>query len=98
MKTISEMKIISRDYDLDSGFFWVGFEGGKSLQCCLKGIRNEDGQYAGYAEQIEIGNSGFDEGSSWDCNEWAAGAYGEAGHIEEFLIDQARKIGLQIVA
>lgn len=98
MKNINEMKIISRDYDLESGFFWVEFESGRSLQCCLKGIRDEDGQYAGYAEQIEIGNSGFDEGLSWECNELAAGEDGEAGHIEEFLIEQARKAGLQIVA
>lgn len=97
MKNINEMEIINRDYDLDSGFFWVEFEGGKSLQCCLKGIRDEDGNYAGYAEQIEIGNNGFDEGLSWDCNEWAADEDGEAKHIEDFLLEQAKIAGLEII-
>ena len=98
MTNLNELAVTKRDYDLESGFFWVEFENGESLQCCLKGIRDEDGDYVGYATQVEIGNSGFDAGLSWDCNQWAAGEDGEVGHIEDFLLEQARKAGLQIVA
>lgn len=97
MKSINEMKIINREYDLDSGFFWVEFEGGKSLQCCLKLYGSEE-EGLHYQPQIEIGNNGFVEGQNWDANEWAAGEDGDADHIEEFLIEQAREIGIQIVA
>lgn len=72
------------------------FESGKSLQCCLKQAGNEDDGFY-FENAIEIDNNGFDEGLSMDNNEWAA-IDGEWGHIQDFLIEQAREFGLQIVA
>lgn len=97
MKSINDMKIINRDYDLDSGFFWVEFEGGQSLQCCLKQYGSEDEGFY-YKKEIELDNNGYNEGQNWDCNEWAQDEDGYADRIEEFLIEQAREIGIQIVA
>lgn len=102
MKNINEMKIINRDYDLDSGFFWVEFENGKSLQCCLKLAKQDEQDLydigSQYLNQIEIDNNGFDEGLCYDCNEWAKDEGGEMGHVQDFLIEQAREIGIEIVA
>lgn len=97
MNNLSNLTITNREFDLNTGFFWVEFENGKSLQCCLKQYGNcEDGYY--YAEEVEIDNNGFDEGLSLDNNEWAFNEDGEAGHVHDFLIEQAREVGLQIVA
>lgn len=93
MLILNEIAITKRDYDLESGFFWVEFDNGESLQCCLKGIRDEDGNYVGYSAQVEIDNNGYDDGICADVNEWAKDA-----DVEDFLLEQARKVGLQIVA
>ena len=93
MKNLNELAVTKRDYDLELGFFWVEFENGKSLQCCLKGIRDEDGDYVGYSTQVEIDNNGHDWGICAEVNEWAKDA-----DVEDFLLEQARKVGLQIVA
>ena len=93
MTNLNELAVTKSDYDLESGFFWVEFENNKSLQCCLKGIRDEDGDYAGYSAQVEIDNNGHDDGICADVNAWAKDA-----DVKDFLLDQARKAGLQIVA
>ena len=98
MTNLNDLNVVNAEASLKYGFFWVEFENGKSLQCCLEVIYDEDGQYVGYAEQIDANDTGFDEGVCWDCNEWAAGEDGEAEHINDFLIEQARKVGLQIVS
>lgn len=96
MTNLNDLNVVNREYSLESGFFWVEFENGKSLQCCLVSLGN-DGCYTEYAPQVDINNNGFDDGLSWDNNQWAADEDGETWHIEEFLINQARQCGLQIV-
>ena len=93
MTNLNELAVTNRDYDLKLGFFWVEFENGESLQCCLKGIRDEDGDYVGYSAQVEIDNNGHDDGICADVNAWAKDA-----DVKDFLLEQARKAGLQIVA
>lgn len=93
MTNLNELAVTNRDYDLELGFFWVEFENGESLQCCLKGVRDEDGNYVGYSAQVEIGNNGYDDGICADVNAWAKDA-----DVKDFLLEQARKTGLQIVA
>lgn len=89
MKTLNDLKITNRDYDLEHGFFWVEFENGKSLQCCLKG-----GQ-----KSIEAGNSGHDDGMSLDRNSWAVEQeIADWEEVELFLIEQARQVGIDIIS
>ena len=91
MKNLNDMNVVNAEANIEYGFFFVEFEGGKSLQCCL--VHNGEG----FEMKINSKDSGFDQGLSYDCNEWAAGEDGEIGHIEDFLLEQAREIGLQIV-
>jgi hypothetical protein len=89
MKTLNDLKIINADYDLEFGFFWVEFDNNESLQCCIKNAE----------PVIEIGNCGHDEGCSADANIWAVEqGFANWDGVENFLIEQARKKGLSIVA
>ena len=97
MKNLNELEIKNVEFNTDWGFFCVEFENGKSLQCCLKAITDKDGCYQGFYEQVEIDNNGYNDGICWDVNEWAADEDGEHKHIQDFLIEQAREIGLEIV-
>ena len=91
---LNELKVIDREYNLESGFFWVEFEDGGSLQCCLKA--KHDG--LGYEAQIDTNNTGFDQGLSWNNNKWASHDDSECEHIDDFLLEQAQKVGLQLIA
>ena len=93
---LQNLEIINRDFDLQNGFFWVEFENGKILQCCLKAVYDENG-LIGFNEQVELDNNGYNDGVCWDANEWAQDEDGEHAHIQDFLIEQAREIGLEIV-
>ena len=96
MKNLQNLEIINKDFDLQNGFFWVEFENGKILQCCLKSVYDENG-LIGFNEQIELDNNGYNDGLCWDANEWAVSEDGDVDHINDFLIEQARSIGLEIV-
>lgn len=102
MTNLNELAVTNRDYDLETGFFWVEFEDGKSLQCCLKAAKQDEQDLHDngpqYLKQIEIDNNGFDEGLSYDCNAWAKDEDGEMGHVQDLLIEQARQYGIEIVA
>ena len=103
MTNLNDLNVVNREYNLETGLFWVEFEDGSSLQCGLVGQpqvnewRYETGNTI-YLEQVDIYNNSFDYGLNWDNNQWAVGEDGETEHIEEFLINQARMCGLQIVA
>jgi len=97
MNNLNDLKITNTESNIDNGFFFVEFENGKSLQCCLKSYQDDADSEPYYVDQIEVCNSGYTEGLCGDCNEWAA-IDGEWSHIEEFLIDQARLVGIEIVA
>ena len=97
MKNLNELVIKNRETNLENGFFFVEFFDGRSLQCCLVGKRDNDDEWLYFVEQIEVGNSGHDEGLSLDCNAWAADEDGGLDHVELFLIEQARMIGVEIV-
>ena len=91
MKNLNELAVLNAEANLEHGFFFVEFEGGKSLQCCL--VHNGED----YEMNIDSIDSGFDQGLSYDCNKWAKNEDGEIGHIEEFLFEQAKKSGLEII-
>lgn len=98
---LNDLNVVNRNYNLDTGFFWVEFENGKSLQCCLVQARRGDDlvEYGPlYLGQVDINDNGFDYGLNGDNNQWAVSEDGEAEHIEDFLIEQARMCGLEIVA
>ena len=101
MTNLNDLKIVNRDYDVEAGFFWVEFDDGKSLQCCLVTKQDDFDSEPYHTDEIEIGNSGYIDGLCGDCNNWAAdysdSSGGEWGHIEDFLIEQARIIGIEIV-
>lgn len=102
MINLNALEVVSREYDLENGFFWVEFENGKSVQCCLKELRQgeqelyENGTV--YLEQVELDNNGCNDGTCGDVNAWAADEEGEMEHVNDFLIEQAREAGLEIVA
>ena len=97
MKNLNELAIKNREVDLENGFFFVEFFGDRSLQCCLVGKRDSCDEELYFVEQIEVGNSGHNEGASLECNAWAADKDGSIDHVELFLIEQARMIGVEIV-
>ena len=92
MKTLNELKIVNTDYDLDLGFFWVEFENGKSLQCCLV----QDADFA-YLPKINSNDTGSSEGLSSDNNEWALGEDQDFGEINDLLISEAKKLNIEII-
>lgn len=94
MINLNELVVSNVDASLEAGFFFVEFEDGRSLQCCLDAKGDEWDHW--YVNQIEVGNNGFSEASCADCNEWAV-VDGEWDHIELFLIEQARAVGVEIV-
>ena len=94
---MKNLNIVKVEQDNEIGFFFVEFDNGNSVQCCLKANPVEGGEFNGYANQVEIDNNGFGEGLSLDCNEWAINQFGEE-EVHDFLIEQAREAGIQIVA
>lgn len=97
MKNLNELVVVNAEANVEHGFFFVEFENGKSLQCCLISAGNEaEGFY--YQPAISADNNGFDEGLSYECNAWAKDEDGEMGHINDYLVSKARENGLQIVA
>lgn len=91
MIDLNNLNVVNMEANTEHGFFFVEFESGKSLQCCLE---NKDGECI---EQIKVGDSGYLDGLCADCNEWAATEDGEWSHIELFLVERARAIGVQII-
>ncbi len=93
MKNLNKMTVANRDCCPGTGFFWVEFEDGSSLQCCL--VAKQAGP--GYKACVNTKDTGYYDGISRDCNEWAADEDGYTEHIERYLIEQARQAGLEIV-
>lgn len=100
MTNLNALTVTNVEYstDLASGFFWVEFDNGQSLQCCLHANRDADGCYESFNAAIEIDNNGYDYGICYDVNAWAKDEDGELSHVEDFLIEKAREAGLSIVA
>jgi hypothetical protein len=97
MTNLNELVVKNRESDTEYGFFFVEFENGKSLQCCLVSKQDNCDDEPYFVDAIEIDNSGYNDGICGDVNEWAS-EDGEWSHIEEFLIEQARKYGVSIAA
>src|SRR5690554_2415684 len=91
MKNLNKLAIINKDYDLETGFFWIEFSNGKSLQCCLKEQRQDEQElYENgpiFLEQIELDNNGHNEGICYDVNKWARDEDGDMEHVHDFLIE-----------
>ncbi|WP_087546738.1 hypothetical protein [Acinetobacter sp. WCHA39] len=93
MKNLNELKIVNTDFDLDTGFFWIEFENGKSLQCCLK-LRKD---LKGYKKEIVKNDNGSCEGLSGDNNDWALDEENpDWANINDLLHREARKLGIKI--
>lgn len=101
MNNLSNLTITNREFDLNTGFFWVEFENGKSLQCCLKqefDLDNEGNEVNHhYVAEIDESDCGYDEGICAENNEWALDGEND-WDVNQFLMEQAREVGLQIVA
>lgn len=101
---MQNLTVKNREADLETGFFFVEFTNGQSLQCCLKSLsQTEEEHFANgtiYLNQIEVGNSGHSEGICSDVNAWAAGDDDADAwdSVELFLIEQARIAGVEVVA
>lgn len=93
VKNINELKIVNTDFDINTGFFWVEFEGEKSIQCCLK-----QGQKGKYLRQIDRSNNGSSEGLSGDNNRWALDPETlDWSQIDSILHKEARIMGIKII-
>lgn len=97
MSNLNDLTVTNAEYDLDNGFFFIELSNGKSLQCCLKSYQEDEFSVPCFHAQIELDNNGYNNGLCADCNEWAV-FDGEWSHINDLLIDEARKIGIEIVA
>lgn len=94
MKTLNELKIVNADYDLQTGFFWVEFENGKSLQCCLEYRKDEKG----YKKSIKASDNGSGDGLSGDNNQWALDEESQDWlEIDNLLHKEARKLGIKVI-
>lgn len=92
MTNLNELKITNREFDLDSGFFWVEFEGGKSLQCCV--------HESSKPEKVVINESdcGHDWGICKDVNQWAVEeGLADWWDVNQSLMSEAEKIGISII-
>lgn len=100
MTNLNELKVTNTEYSLESGFFWVEFENGKTLQLCLVETEQTEEEHfkngSIYQPKISASDNGFNWGVCADCNSWAVDD-DEWGHIEEFLLEKAREAGLEIV-
>ena len=98
---LNDLKIDFVEYCLNDGFFFVVFENGESVQCCLASdevIDDAGYSHSEYKAAVNEDNNGFDEGLNRDCNRWAShDDECEWGHINEFLIEKAKKAGLEII-
>lgn len=92
MVDLNKLKVAHVYYNLTFGFFDVWFVDDRSLQCCL--VADDDGNYI---PAISRSDNGYYWGICGDNNAWAANGQ-EWGHINDFLIAQAEKAGLEIVA
>lgn len=93
LETLNQLTIKERIVNEDFGFFSVVFVGGSELQCCL--IENKYGK--GYLKAIRDDYNGHDWGICGDVNEWAMREDGQADHILDFLLAQAKIAKVEIV-
>ena len=55
---LNQLTVVNREYSLESGFFWVEFEDGRSLQLCLHASFDNDGALVKYTPQVSIYDTG----------------------------------------
>jgi hypothetical protein len=100
MQMEQTMNIKESSKDTEYGFFFIVYEDGRSLQCCLK-ERNQDEDERGvngpiFLNQIDSDDSGFDDGLSYDCNEWVIKEVGHEATLK-IILDAAKKAGIEVV-
>ena len=88
---MKNLTVVNADFDQEIGFFWVEFNNGKSIQCCL--IARKDGN--GFTKKIDRNDNGSSWGVCGDTNEWAA-IEGDYTEVNEMLHREARKLGIKI--
>lgn len=103
MINLNELKVTNTEHNLESGFFWVEFENGKTLQLCLIEKKQTEEEHfkngSIYQPKISASDNGFNSGLCADCNSWAVdNEEHEWGHIEDFLLEKAREAGLEIIS
>ncbi|MGL6121469.1 MAG: hypothetical protein ACRC1W_00225 [Shewanella sp.] len=91
---LNSLKVVNSGAVVEDGYYFVEFEDGKILQCCL--VASFDNSH--FLNEVDCTNSGFTSGPCAECNEWAVGADGDWLHIDQFLIDKATADGVLIVA
>lgn len=101
LESLNNLKVVNVEADLGRGFFWVEFDNGRSLQCCLKEQMQSNLHFfikgPEYLNAIDSRDCGFDQGQCADVNKWAVGEDGEWGHILDFLLANAARYGVDIL-
>lgn len=63
MTNLNDLNVVNAEANLKYGFFWVEFENGKSLQCCLKAAHQDEQDLFEngpiYLEMVELDNNGY---------------------------------------
>ena len=62
MNELNRLPIKNSESNTEHGFYFVEFENGNSLQCCLVSSKKNDFEEQYFHNQIEMGNSGYSEG------------------------------------
>lgn len=94
LETLNQLTIKERIVSEDFGFFSVVFVGGSELQCCLA---EHPVLWGKYQNKIIADDCGFTEGICGDVNEWAMREDGQADHILDFLLAQAKIAKVEVV-
>lgn len=87
------LTIVNTEFNTEHGFFWVEFNNGKSIQCCL--VARKDGN--GCTKQIDRNDCGSNEGLSFDNNEWALNEDNDFAEINDLMFKEAKKLGIKII-
>ena len=90
---MENLSVKNAEYDLEAGFFWVVFENGKSIQCCL--TERADGN--GFKKVINFADPAIEWGINADVNAWAVTADDNYEFIYAVLKREARKAGVRII-
>ena len=74
------------------GYFWVEFDNGRSIQCCL--MKRKDGD--GFEKAINFDDPGIAWGICADVNAWAA-PDDDYEFVYTTIKREARKAGVRII-
>lgn len=92
---LNKLTIAHTGYSIVDGFFWIKFDNGKTLQCCLAKSKK-----SGFKRAVFKNGNGYNTGICADINAWAMDGKNQeevSENLLQFLIKNARKSGLRII-